>query len=185
MSLIRTVTAPARLALHVGHNVLRHALELAEVAAQRARPDQDRDAAVHVTPIRPQADRPTADRPAPAPTAAPTATPVAGPSGVAPSGTTTAPADTEQPEFQPPHVDDEREVVHSSADAGAEDEVGATLRVDEPWPGYTAMTVPDIADRLVLADTATLAAVQLYEQTHRARKGVLVAVDEQLERAAN
>lgn len=84
-----------------------------------------------------------------------------------------------------PHVSEEPEFVRSSADPGAEDGAGATVRVDEPWPGYRAMTAPDITDRLVVADVATLAAVKLYEASNRKRRTVLSAADRRLASAAS
>lgn len=87
----------------------------------------------------------------------------------------------EQPEFQPAHLDIEpAAVVYSSADPGAQDGAGAALHVDEPWDGYRGMKAADVIDRLVVADPATLAQVQLYEQSHRARSTVLAAVGRQL-----
>ncbi len=86
-----------------------------------------------------------------------------------------------QPEFEPVHIEeDPAELVYSSADAGAQDGAGATLRIDEPWDGYRDMTAADIRDRLVVADGATLAQVQLYEAGHRKRRTVLDAVRQQL-----
>ena len=85
------------------------------------------------------------------------------------------------PVTEPVHIDeDPPEVVRSSADAGAEDGVGASIRVDEPWEGYGTMTAPDIIDRLAVADSAELAAVRLYEGTHRDRRTVLAEVDRRL-----
>jgi hypothetical protein len=52
---------------------------------------------------------------------------------------------------------------------------GPEIRVDEPWEGYTAMTAPDVVDRLRVADDATRAVVRLFESTHRKRKTVLAA----------
>jgi hypothetical protein len=52
---------------------------------------------------------------------------------------------------------------------------GPEIRVEEPWEGYTAMTAPDVVDRLRVADDATKAVVRLFESTHRKRKTVLAA----------
>ena len=69
------------------------------------------------------------------------------------------------------------EIVAESADPGAADGAGATIRVDEPWDGYKEMTAPAIIDRVVVADAATLTAIRLYEGQHRKRKSLLAAVD--------
>jgi len=134
----------------------------------------------------------TAEGPhAPAGTSAPAApTPAAPgvPQRSAPSPPSQSPSavhvDRAQPEFEPLHtVEEPPEIVHSTADAGAVDGVGATLRIDEPWSGYRGMSSSDVVDRLVVADRATLAAVALYETSHRARATVLRAAEEHLKRA--
>lgn len=168
MSPLSIVTAPARLALGTARSTVGVVVDLGRHALRR------------VAPSAPPAD--------PHPAAAEAAdvvvaTPVA--PRVAPLPDAVEPDRTEQPEFEPAHLDeDPPTVVYSSADEGAQDEVGASLHVAEPWAGYRGMTVPDIVDRLVVADAATLATVQLYEQTHRARRSVLAAVARRLARAA-
>lgn len=74
--------------------------------------------------------------------------------------------------------------MYSSSDAGAEDGAGPSIRVDEPWNGYRGMAAADVIDRLAVADTAMLAAVQLYETSHKQRPSVLKAVELRLEAAA-
>jgi hypothetical protein len=81
---------------------------------------------------------------------------------------------------EPAHIEEEVELVGTSADAGAQDSPGPNIRVDEPWPGYRVMTAPEVSDRLVVADAATLAAVKLYESSHRKRKMVVTEVDRRL-----
>jgi len=71
-------------------------------------------------------------------------------------------------------------LVVDSADEGAENGAGPELRVDEPWPGYDAMRVPEIRDRLSGGDEALAAVVELYEQTHRGRRGVREAAEKVL-----
>lgn len=143
-----------------------------------------------------EAARQAARPPRPAPPARPApSTPAAPPERVAPLPETAvapsqpAPAFDEapdQPEFRPAHVDEpEPEVVHSSADPGAVEGAGANLRVEEPWSGYGKMTAADIVDRVVAADVATLAAVQLFEATHRKRTTVLSAVERTLSAAGS
>ena len=53
---------------------------------------------------------------------------------------------------------------------------GPQVRVDEPWEGYRRMPVEDIVARLEGQSAEVLAAVELYETTHRHRGGVLNAV---------
>lgn len=75
---------------------------------------------------------------------------------------------------EPVHTPEpELELVAVSADPGAADGAGPSIRVDEPWPGYDRMKAPDITDRLAVADAAMLGAVQLYEAAHRSRRTVL------------
>lgn len=78
------------------------------------------------------------------------------------------------------HVDEEVVPVAEFAEPGAEDGAGAQLSVDEPWEGYDAMRVPEVRSRLTDADPALLAAVRLYESTHKGRRSVLDAVDRRL-----
>lgn len=71
-------------------------------------------------------------------------------------------------------------LVAEFAEQGAADGAGPELRIEEPWPGYGAMRVNEIVDRLGAASAAAVAAVQLYEQAHRQRKGVLTATERKL-----
>lgn len=80
----------------------------------------------------------------------------------------------------PAHVSEEPELVEAFAEAGAEDGAGAELRVDEPWEGYGQLTAQDVVARIAAADPEELAAVQLYEATHRKREMVLSAVERAL-----
>ena len=74
------------------------------------------------------------------------------------------------------HIEPEVELVAESADAEAPDPPGPELHVDEPWEGYRRMKVAEIAARLEGQSPEVLAAVELYETTHRNRPGVLEAV---------
>jgi hypothetical protein len=71
------------------------------------------------------------------------------------------------------------------AERGAEDGAGAEVHVAEPWENYNELGAEDLIDRITGAPTAVLAAVELYEQTHRHRQTVLDAVERELRRAAN
>jgi hypothetical protein len=102
------------------------------------------------------------------------------PTPVAPPAAATGPP----PPEATPHLDVEPdELVGEFADPGAEDGAGAELHVAEPWDGYDGMTAPAITDRLVVADVATLAAVQLYEATHRNRTTVITAAERRMAEA--
>lgn len=130
---------------------------------------------------RPVSNEPTAPEPAapaaPAPAARPTR----------PATTSVTPiASAPDPVTEPAHIEEEPPtLVRSSADPGAEDGVGATIRIDEPWEGYGEMTAPDVVDRLAVADSAQLAAVKLYEGMHRNRRSVLAEADRRLEASVN
>lgn len=73
------------------------------------------------------------------------------------------------------HVEVELEVVAESADPEATDPPGPQLHVDEPWDGYRRMKVAEIVAQLEGQPAEVLAAVELYETTHRKRRGVLDA----------
>ena len=89
----------------------------------------------------------------------------------------------EEPAFEPAaaaapeeHVEAEVELVAESADLEATEPPGPQLRVDEPWDGYRRMRVAEIVTRLEGQPPEVFAAVELYEATHRNRRGVLEAV---------
>jgi hypothetical protein len=54
---------------------------------------------------------------------------------------------------------------------------GPELRVEAPWPGYDAMNIAQVLERLTGADGTTRAMVRLYEETHKNRRGVLRATE--------
>lgn len=104
------------------------------------------------------------------------------PGGV--NGTAT-PAPTPPPPATPPspHASD-----LTSADAArireaqreqesSADGPGPELHVEAPWPGYDAMNVAQVLERLTGADQTTRAMVRLYEETHKNRRGVLRATE--------
>lgn len=80
----------------------------------------------------------------------------------------------------PDHVSEEPVLVREEAEPGAEDGAGASIRVDEPWDGYRRMAARDVVTRLSASSPAELAAVQLYESTHRKRQTVLAAIAREL-----
>ena len=78
--------------------------------------------------------------------------------------------------FEEEHVESEVELVAESADVDATEPPGPQLHVDEPWEGYRRMKVAEITAQLDGQPPEVLAAVELYETTHRNRRGVLDAV---------
>lgn len=81
---------------------------------------------------------------------------------------------------EPVHVSEEPELVQELAEPGAEDGAGASVRIDEPWPGYARMTAKQVIERLTDATAAELAAVQLYESINRDRQTVRAAAERNL-----
>jgi hypothetical protein len=83
------------------------------------------------------------------------------------------------------HVDEQAVLVSESADPGAQDGAGASVRVQEPWSGYRAMRAAEIVDRLPALPDEVLSLVLLYEtKPGRARSTVLRAAQRELERRA-
>lgn len=66
------------------------------------------------------------------------------------------------------------------AETGAEGGAGPELHVREPWKGYRNMSAREVTARLADMPAAELAAVELYETSHRGRQTVLDAVARQL-----
>jgi hypothetical protein len=85
------------------------------------------------------------------------------------------------PPESPAHVSEQPILAAEVAEPGAEDGAGAEVRVDEPWPGYRQLNASDVIARIVAADPAELAAIQLFEAANRRRQTVLAAVEQQLE----
>jgi hypothetical protein len=87
----------------------------------------------------------------------------------------------------PVHLEDEDEdeVVEAVAEPGAEDGAGAQIHVAEPWEGYGQLKAADVVDHLEGRDKAELAAIELYELSHRQRQTVIDAVKKELRRAEN
>src|SRR3954447_10918551 len=55
---------------------------------------------------------------------------------------------------------------------------GAELHVEEPWPGYDAMSATDVAARVGREDQTVRAAVRLYEASHERRELVMRATSD-------
>ena len=59
----------------------------------------------------------------------------------------------------------------------------ATLRGDEPWPGYDEQTAADIQTALAAADEQRAKDVRAYERAHKGRAGVIQATERELANA--
>ena len=174
-TLARAARGGAGLVVHVTKEVAGHVRPQA--------PERETAAPPRPTTTAPAATAPAAASSRPAAAAVPTPAPPA-PAPAAPAEATD-PAAPDQPEFAPPHIEEEvAEIVYSSSDAGAEDGAGPSIHVDEPWNGYRGMSAADVIDRMAVADTAMLAAIQLYETSHKGRPSILKAVEMRLEAAA-
>jgi hypothetical protein len=78
------------------------------------------------------------------------------------------------------HVDEGVELAAEAAEAGAEEGAHAELHVEEPWDGYDRMRVAEITSELGGATREALAAVELYEGTHKRRRSVLETAERRL-----
>lgn len=166
---LRVGVRAVRLSLHTAEEALRLSTGVADQAIKIFRPPAPAPAA--------EAERkPTADRqPRPAERSPSPAEPATPPRTAEPAPLRDEPA----------HVSREAVVVEELAEPGAEEGAGAELHVDEPWPDYRQMAANDIIARLEHADAAELAAVELYEQTHRARQSVLTVAERRLRTAGS
>jgi hypothetical protein len=70
------------------------------------------------------------------------------------------------------HIDTTPEPVESF---GEPDDVGSTITIAEPWPGYDGDTAGAIVTRLKDADGATKGVVALYERANKGRRTILKA----------
>jgi hypothetical protein len=77
-------------------------------------------------------------------------------------------------------VSEEPELVEEFAEPGAEGGAGPELHIREPWKGYREMSAREITARLAEMPAAELAAIELYETSHRGRQTILDAVARQL-----
>jgi hypothetical protein len=139
---------------------------VSEPSSAASAPSPSRGTSAPRTPPRPRETTPAPERPTPI---------VSAPQ----------PQDVEQPLTpEPVHVSEEPELVREEAEPGAEDGAGASVRVQPPWEGYERMAAREVIARLGDASPAELAAVELYERTHRSRQTVLEAAERRL-KAAN
>jgi ferritin-like metal-binding protein YciE len=56
----------------------------------------------------------------------------------------------------------------------------ASLRGDEPWPGYDEQSVGDVRKELIAADEEELQDVRQYERRHKDRQGILETAERKL-----
>lgn len=185
MTLLTPLTRTARTVVDAARGGTNAILDVAHGTVRRVRAAarRDRDGAA-ADPARPATGARSATQPqATGARTVASHAPAAAPSLV-PRPEEAEPSEPDQPEFAARHIDEEpAEVVYTSSDEGAQEGAGASLHIDEPWPGYRAMAAADIIDRLALADTAMLAAVRLFETSSRARPSVLKAVELRLDAA--
>jgi hypothetical protein len=205
MALEQLITLPLRVGVRAANLTLRvtgeaagRAFMVAEQVVRVVRPEAEPEPAPMAAPTRAPSARPPAPsaRP-PAPSARPPAPsarpPALRPNGTIAAATTPTPTPSTEPsaraplprlDQEPDHVSEEPVLVEEFADPGAEDGAGAEVTVDEPWAGYRQLTAQELIERLVALSPEELAAVQLYEGTHRRRDTVLTAVEHQLRLAS-
>jgi hypothetical protein len=180
---IRLGLRGANMAVDGATTVAGHALgmagRLAEVLTKDGGPDLDIDGREHQPEEPREQERPARDRDEPRRERKPSPAPVRPAQAAAPES---EPQGALSDEDTPDHVSEEPTLVDEVAEAGAEDGAGAQVHVDEPWENYGELSAEDVIDRITGASTAELAAVQLYEQSHRRRKTVLEAVERELQR---
>lgn len=82
---------------------------------------------------------------------------------------------------EPAHVSEEPVLVEELAEVGAEDGAGASVHFAEPWKGYGELHADEVIARAAESNAETLAAIQLYESSHKSRRSVLEAVERQLQ----
>lgn len=179
----RLITYPVRASLRAAELVVRGAAALTGAALsaveERRRSRRQRGSA---SPAPPMPKQPPPPIPAyQAPPAEPAAP--ADPAPVAPAPSVAADVSPPEPVElieEPIHVSEEAELVSEVAEPGAEEGAGAQVTVLEPWEGYARMTARDVIARLATANPTELAAVELYEGSHRARRTVLAAVQRRM-----
>ncbi len=155
------------------------AAESAGNASDREGP-QDFQRSRRPTPGRPPA---AVREPPPAPVQEPPPAPVQEPPPASVQEPPPAPPPPPPPQAAESAEDaEDAELVDVSADPGAEDGAGASLRVAPPFAGYDALRGPDVIARLSGADLAELGETELYERTHRARRTVLDAIAREIKR---
>ena len=82
-----------------------------------------------------------------------------------------------------PRDDQQGTVAAAIAEDRAALEATRIPELEEPWLGYAQMQIPEIDERLRSAPPEIIAAVRLFEQRHKRRKGVLRAVRRELKRS--
>jgi hypothetical protein len=182
------ITLPVRIGLRAASLAVRGSLQATEqalaLAGQVAKlmtpHEQSAPEQAHRRPAESRAAEPASAAPEPA-SAAPEPAPAAPERPpAAPPIIVEAEAEWEPTPVPPTHVSEEPALVESFAEPGAEDGAGAELHIDEPWEAYADTTAKELITRVADADAEELAAMQLYEATHRRRETVLSAVERAL-----
>jgi hypothetical protein len=181
------ILKPLTLPFRIGISAARTALQIADRALSlfdRSQTDRHTSAPEQRTPAperrtpAPEQRTPAPEQRSPAPEQRSPApehgTPTSTPEGPAPE----API-TRADEFAKT-VDDEPELVMSSADPAAADGAGAQIDVEPPFEGYDSLTAQDIIDHLSTASPEEAALIELYEPMHRNRPTVLAAAERRL-----
>lgn len=107
------------------------------------------------------------------------------PPAAPPAVVDTPPVDYSEPApVEPEHVSEEPVLVDVSADEGAEESVGASISIAEPWDGYRQMKAAEVIARIESASREELAVIELYEGMNRRRSSVLEAAERQLKAAS-
>jgi hypothetical protein len=145
---------------------------------QETRPSTEGPPAPEPPPVEPALDT---EGPASAPEPLPAARRPAAETG---GGEAAVPAYNEPTPPEPAHVSEEPELVEEFAEPGAEEGVGAQLRILEPWTGYSQMKAADVIARLASSSREEIAAVELYELAGRNRKSVVAAAQRALKQAS-
>jgi hypothetical protein len=181
---LRVSARATSLALRGTEQVATRAIGVTMRAATIIRRDSSADTSTAPAPEPPAQRQPTTQprRAAPAAPAQEAALPdsTAPPAPEPIPGPEPAPIEPAEPE----HVSEEPTLVDEFAEPGAEEGVGPTVVVDEPWEGYSHMHAEDVIQRVERASQAELAAVSLYESANQRRQTVLAAVERQLELAS-
>ena len=79
-------------------------------------------------------------------------------------------------------LDDKPVPVAEFGEAGADEDAGADVHVDEPWEGYAGMTAAQVKARLGKANRELVAAVVLYEGFGKRRSSVIDTAERRLTR---
>jgi hypothetical protein len=165
----------ARTSLHLAGTAAEAAVGRIRGRRGRGRPMPEPPPSRNRTPVPPAVTRRPGAAPSRARAAAPPPPAAAPPAAAPPAATATAGPPPVIAAPEPTRADAARLRQQQREAEQTDDSPGPEIRVDEPWPGYAAMTAPAIIDRLGVSDEAVKAVVLLYEEANRGRKTVLSA----------